>query len=148
MAGKIMEVITGTLKDWFSLFLLGIGVQFSTTEYLGGLFMALAGAAIARAWEKEMARKVGGELPPERNATLFLVAVTAFFVSTMTSILVYAHSPNWSAPMVMAISGFASRRIVYTCLSFVEGVANRGDSIAQRVINKFLPDNRGDGNNG
>jgi len=139
-----MDAFIGTLRDWFSLFLLSIGVQFSANEYLGGLFMALAGAAIARAWEKELARKKNCELPQESKSALLLVAATAFFVSTLVSVAVHSHFPGWSAPMVMAAAGFASRRIVYGALNVVDGVASRGDSIAQRIINKFLPDNRGD----
>lgn len=140
MMGRVMEAVTGTLRDGFSLFLLGIGVQFSAHEYIGGLFMALAGAAISRSWEKEMARKNGVDLPQEAASQLFLVVATAFFVATVVSIMVYSYFPGWSAPVVMAASGFASRRIVYGALNVVDGVARRGDSIAQRLINKFLPE--------
>lgn len=135
----LTDATAGTLRDWVSLILLGLGVQFSTHEYIGGLFMALAGAAISRAWERERARKAGCTLCRESNATLFLVAVTAFFVATVVAIIVKSRWSDSPAPMIMAAAGFASRRIVYGALNVVDGVARRGDSLAQRIIDKFLP---------
>lgn len=136
---EISEVTAGTLRDWLALVLLGIGVQFPPHQFLGGLFMALAGAAISRAWERERMRRRGCDLIRESNSTLLLVAATAFFVATVVAVLVNSYWPDWSVPLVMAAAGFASRRIVYAGLNVVEGLAKRGDYIAQRIIDRFLP---------
>lgn len=133
------DAVTGTLRDWVSLFLLGIGIQFSAHEYIGGLFMALAGAAISRAWEKEQSRRKGLPPSPESAPTLLLIAGTAFFVATVVASAIYSSFPGWSAPLVMASAGFASRRIIYMALGVVDGLAQRGDAMAQRIIDKFLP---------
>lgn len=139
MMQPVTDAAAGTLRDWLALILLGIGVQFPPHQFLGGLFMALAGAAISRAWERERLRRRGCEVLRENVATLLLVAATAFFTATMVAVFVNSHWPEWSVPMVMAAAGFASRRIVYAALNITEGLARRGDRIAQRIIDRFLP---------
>lgn len=135
----LQDAATGTLKDWVGLALIGIGVRFPPHEFLGGLFMALAGAAISRAWERERARRMGCDLRRENTAMVALVAATAFFASTLVAIFVNANWPDWSVPMVMAASGFASRKLVYGALNVIDGLARRGDHVAQRIIDRFLP---------
>lgn len=136
--GQFLELLGATLKDWVSLVLLAIGIKFSGDVFLGGLFLALAGAAISRAWEREIASRKGEPFPRESQFRFWLVVLTAFFVSLLVAIMVNAHFPDWSVQVCMAVSGFASRRLVYTAIGFLEGISNRGDTLAQKTIDKFL----------
>ena len=136
---SFLEAVGGLLKDWSSLLLIALGINFGGSAFWGGLFLALAGAAISRAWERETSIRAGKELPRESYARLFLVAATAFFVSVIVAIVAYAHAPNWSVQVCMAAGGFASRRIVYFVLSVLEHLGRRGDSVAQRILDKYFP---------
>ena len=57
-------------KDWLTLALAGIGISFPAHHFLGGLFMAFAGAALAAKWQPEQDRR-----------ELWLVMMGAFFAS-------------------------------------------------------------------
>lgn len=146
--GRILEAIGTVLKDATSLILIGMGITFAPHVYFGGLFLALAGAAIARAWEKDQAEKAGHPLPKEGGFRLFLVILTAFFVSTLVAIMVMHFWPNWSVQLVMAVSGFASRKVVVLALSVIESLSHKGDTIANRWIDKAFPPQKKDDNNG
>lgn len=143
--GRILEFVGSIMRDATSLILLGLGITFAPHVYFGGLFLALAGAAIARAWEKDHAAKAGQSLPRENNLKLTLVIVTAFFVSTLVGTTVHSIWPDWSVQLVMAASGFASRWLIILVLNTVISLSNKGDTVANRILNKILP---GDGNNG
>lgn len=145
--GRMVEALGSILKDWVSLILLGLGITFSPHMYIGGLFMAFAGAAISRAWEKEYAIKQGKPLPKESPYRFWLVIGTAFFISTLIAILVNAHYANWSIQVVMAASGFASRKLVILALSVIDNLSRKGDTVASRFLNKILPEQNKDNDN-
>ena len=144
--GKTLEFLGSILRDATSLVLLGLGITFAPHIYLGGLFLALAGAAVARAWEKDQAAKAGHPLPREPNMKLTLVIVTAFFISTLSAITVHHFWPEWSIQVVMAASGFASRWLVVLMINTLFSLSKKGDSLASRILNKILPE--GNNNNG
>lgn len=140
--GQIMDSITAVLKDWVSLILLSLGITFAPHMYWGGLFLALAGAAVARAYEREQARKLGHELEREPTSVFWMVVTTTVFVSTLVAIFVNSYFPTWSVQAVMAISGFASRKIIVLLMTVTSNIARRGDQIADKVINKVFDDNQ------
>ena len=144
--GKTLEFLGSILRDATSLVLLGLGITFAPHIYLGGLFLALAGAAVARAWEKDQAAKAGHPLPREPNMKLTLVIITAFFISTLSAITVHYFWPEWSIQVVMAASGFASRWLVVLMINTLFSLSKKGDSLASRILNKILPE--GNNNNG
>lgn len=136
------DTVTVILKDWVSLILLGLGISFSPHMYIGGLFLAFAGAAISRALEREKAHAYGDTIPRESVYRFWLVVITAFFVSTLTAIVVNVYFPSWSVQVVMGASGFASRKVVILCISIIESLSKKGDTIANRVVNKVFPEER------
>lgn len=139
---RILEAIAAILKDWVSLALIGLGITFSPSAYIGGLFLAFAGAAIARAWEKDKAEKSGIQLPKESYTRFSLIVLTAFFVSTLVSICINAYFPNWSIQVCMAASGFASRKVVILALSVADNLSQKGDVLADRIADRVLPEKK------
>lgn len=139
----IVDATISVLKDWLSLFLLGMGITLAPYEYIGGMFLALAGAAISRAWEKDQNRRRGITVEREGNFQFILVVLTAFFVATLAASVVRTHFPSWNVQLIMALSGFASRRIVLFGMIFVDNIYNRSDKLADKIINKVFPDEEG-----
>ena len=139
---RVLEFVGSVFRDAISLILLGLGITFAPHMYIGGLFLALAGAAVARAWEKDLAIKAGTPLPREGNLKLTLVILTAFFVSTLTATTVHAFWPNWSVQLVMAASGFASRWIVALAIHTLIGLSGKGGTLADRLVNKYFPEEK------
>lgn len=135
---RILEFVGSAVRDTFSLILLGLGISFAPHVYVGGLFLALAGAAIARAYEKDQAAQAGLPIPREGNMKLVLVVITAFFVSTLTASVVHTFWSNWSVQLVMAVSGFASRWIVITAINVLIHLSRRGNHIADRLVNRYF----------
>lgn len=144
---KILEPITAVLKDWISLVLLGIGITFAPYTYFGGLFLAFAGAAISRAWEKERAERMGVPMSDESGVRFWVTVGTAFFVSTLVSIMINEHYPGWSMQFCMGLAGFASRKIINLLLDISSALARRGDLIADKMINRVFDDTDPKGGN-
>lgn len=120
-------------RDWLSLLLTGLGITFLPHEYLGGLFLALAGASIASHFDTNTDRRA-----------FWLVMLVAFFVSHIAAIAAQAWAPGWSPQLVMASAGFASRFVTRTALSVLGLLEKRGDSIADRIVDRFLPEKKDD----
>lgn len=139
---KTLEFVGSVVRDAFSLILLGLGISFAPHMYIGGLFLALAGAAIARAWEKDTAVRAGLPVPREGNLKLTLVILTAFFVSTLTATGVHAFWPDWSVQLVMAASGFASRWIVGLAIHTLIVLSGKGGTLADRLVNRYFPEEK------
>ena len=139
---RVLEFVGSVFRDAISLILLGLGISFAPHMYIGGLFLALAGAAVARAWEKDLALKAGTPLPREGNLKLTLVILSAFFVSTLTATAVHAFWPDWSVQLVMAVSGFASRWIVALAIHTLIGLSGKGSTLADRLVNKYFPEEK------
>ena len=137
--GQLLEAIGASLRDWLALVLIALGIKFSGDVYIGGLFLALAGAAISRAWEREIALKAGHPLERESSGRFWLVVLTAFFVSLLVAIMINANYPDWSVQACMAVAGFASRRLVYLSLNVLEHLNRRGNRVADRLLDKILP---------
>lgn len=131
-AKKVHETTVRTLGDWIALALIGIGVSFPAQYYLGGLFMALAGAAVARNLQPETTR---GEF--------WLSMLAAFLASTMGAELGAIYLLQWPPQLIMAICGFASRFIARAGLAFLGQLETRTDTLFDRVLNKVLPPRNG-----
>lgn len=125
------DQITDLAKDWITLGLTGLGISFAAHEYFGGMFLALASASLA--WR----------LSPEADQRKFgMVILTAFIVSHLSALLVGRWAPDWPVQLVMAVTGFASRWMVQFAIRLLDRVSTRGDSLADRVIDKFIPDKK------
>lgn len=119
------------LKDFLTLALIGLGISLPAHDYVGGMFLALAGATFAL------------RADPERDEReLWVTILGAFLVSHLAAIVASRYAPGVPVQLVMASAGFASRRIVrwtYRALGVVE---KRADRITDRLIDRVLPDDR------
>lgn len=119
------------LKDFLTLALIGLGISLPAHDYVGGMFLALAGATFAL------------RADPERDEReLWVTILGAFLVSHLAAIVASRYAPGVPVQLVMASAGFASRRIVrwtYRALGVVE---RRADRITDRLIDRVLPDDR------
>lgn len=121
-------------KDPLTLALAGLGITFAPYEWIGGLFLALAGAAFAMRSDPEQDRR-----------ELWLVMLGAFLASHVAAMLWQRWPPEWwtaHAPVqaVMLVSGFLSRRLTRFALRLAGLVEARGDVIAGRIVDRILPD--------
>ncbi|RWR35006.1 hypothetical protein D2T29_00575 [Sinirhodobacter populi] len=130
-------LVTDHMKDWLTLALTGLGISFAPHEWLGGMFLALAGAAFAMRTD------------PERDEReLWLVFLGAFLASHLAAIGAHLWMPEFPKQVVMAITGFFSRRVTGIALSVGGAVERRSDRIADRLIDRTLgrgPDDHRDG---
>ena len=135
------ESLIDHLKDFLTLALIGLGISLPAHDYLGGMFLALAGATFAL------------RADPERDEReLWVTILGAFLVSHLAAIVAARYAPGVPVQLVMASAGFASRRIVrwtYRALGVVEKralgvVERRADRITERLTDRVLPDDKGD----
>jgi len=121
-------------KDWLTLFLAGLGISFAPHEWVGGMFLALAGAAFAMRSD-----------PEQDLRELWLVLLGAFLASHLAAIAANNWAPGLPVQAVMAVTGFFSRRLTRFALRLAGMVEDRGDQIADRIIDRVLPgDKKGD----
>lgn len=128
------DTLADHAKDPLTLALAGLGITFAPYEWLGGLFLALAGAAFAMRSDPEQDRR-----------ELWLVMLGAFLASHIAALIWQRWPGDWwtmHAPVqaVMLATGFLSRRLTRFALRLAGLVEARGDVIAERVVEHFLPD--------
>jgi hypothetical protein len=111
--------------------LLGLGISAPINEYFGGLLLALAGASIASSMNKDKDRR-----------GFWLVMLTAIFVSHLSAMSATSIWPNLPFQLVMAAAGFASRYVVKIALRALGLVEARSDKIADKVVDRILPDDK------
>lgn len=131
MKEAIVSQSEALARDWVTLLLTGLGISFLAHEYIGGLFLALAGASIASHFDKETDRRA-----------FWAVMLVAFFVSHLAAIGAHAWRPEWSPQFVMAAAGFSSRYATRTALRVLGLLEKRGDRIADRIVDRVLPPTR------
>ncbi|SEN18706.1 hypothetical protein SAMN04488103_103317 [Gemmobacter aquatilis] len=127
------DTLADHAKDPLTLALAGLGITFAPYEWLGGLFLALAGAAFAMRSDPEQDRR-----------ELWLVMLGAFLASHIAALIWQRWPGEWwtmHAPVqaVMLATGFLSRRLTRFALRLAGLVEARGDVIAERVVERFLP---------
>lgn len=114
-----------------NLVLAGLGITFAPHEYLGGLFLALAGASIASSMNRDQDRR-----------GFWLVMLTAIFVSHLAAMAAEAIWPGVPFQLVMSIAGFGSRYLVKIALRAFGLIEERSDKIADRIVDRVLPDDK------
>lgn len=122
------DVIANHVKDWLTLALVGLGVSFSATQWLGGMFLALAGAAFAMRSD-----------PEQDVRELWVVMLGAFIVSHLAAIAVHHLYPEFPVQIAMMVAGFFSRRLSRMAFVLFAGVERRADSLSDRLIDRVLP---------
>lgn len=127
------DQIADHAKDWLTLSLAGLGITFAPHEWLGGLFLALAGAAFAMRSD-----------PEQDTRELWLVMLGAFLASHIAALIWQRWPGDWwtmhpPVQAVMLAVGFMSRRLTRFALRLAGLVEARGDLIAGRVVDRILP---------
>lgn len=120
-------------KDWLTLALTGLGISFAAHEWIGGMFLALAGAAFAMRSD-----------PEQDHRELWMVLLGAFLCAHIAAIMAHRWAPGIPVQAVMAVAGFFSRRLTRLALRMAGMIEDRGDRIADRLIDRVLPDDRED----
>ena len=128
-----MNPVADHAKDYLTLLLTGLGITFLPHEFIGGIFLAFAGAAFAM------------KIDPEQDKReLWLVMLGAFLAAySAIEVLQYAIQKNWveeiSPQPVMAIAGFFSRMIMRQILRLGGLVDRRLDPLATKWVDRVLP---------
>ena len=128
-ARAALENTEEVFKHPLNFILAGLGISFAPHEYLGGLLLALAGASIASSMNRDQDR-----------SGFWLVMLMAIFVSHLAAMGAEAIWPSLPFQLVMAVAGFGSRYIVKVALRAFGLIEERSDKIADRLVDKILPD--------
>lgn len=115
-------------KDWMTTFFAGLGISFAPYEWVGGMFLALAGAAFAMRSD-----------PEQDQRELWIVLLGAFLTSHLAGLASYSLYPEFPVQVTMCVTGFLSRRLTRFTLRFAGIVEDRSAEIADRSINRILP---------
>lgn len=122
------DLADNVARDWLTLLFAGLGVTFLPHQWIGGMFLALAAASLARAWEPEQDRR-----------ELWAVMVAAFLAAHVAGILAHRWVPDFPVQIVMAAAGFLSRRLVRFVMRLAGLIEARSDTIADRIVDRVLP---------
>lgn len=128
-ASPMKEQLADHAKDWLTLALAGLGISFATHNWLGGMFLALAGAAFAMRMD-----------PEQDQRELWVVMLGAFITSHVAAIAVHFFWPAFPVQLVMLAAGFFSRRLTRMAFGFFTRVEKRTDAISDRVIDRIIPE--------
>lgn len=96
------DVAAGLAKDYVALALAGIGISFPAHHFIGGLFLAFAGAAVAAKWQPEQDRR-----------ELWLVMLGAFFAATVMAQAVQAWRGWYLAVGICSVAAMATAGMIY-----------------------------------
>lgn len=119
-----------TGSNWIAWALAGLGVSFAPHEWIGGMFLALAGAAFAMRNTKDA-------------PTLAKVLAGAFIASHLAALVVHRYAPEIPVQIVMALVGLFSQPIMRMAFGIGDRVEKRTDVLADRLIDKVLPSDKG-----
>lgn len=115
------------LSDPLALVMTGLGISFIPySEYVGGLFLALACAAWARHFSPEKSRK-----------EFWAVMWGGFIAAHLAVIAANIWFPTWSPQLVMAIAGFFSRFAARFFLRLANQLEDSADDIGETVATKI-----------
>ena len=121
-------------KDWLTLALAGIGVSFPAHHFVGGMFLAFAGAALAARMQ-----------PEQDKRELWIVVLGAFFAATILAQAAHSWRPDFPPQIVMAGGGFASRYLIRAALAMAGMIEARTDTLFDRILDRWLPPRDGGG---
>jgi len=115
------------LSDPIALAMTGLGISFIPfSEYLGGLFLALACAAWAR------------HLNPERSRKEFWAVMWGGFIAAHLAVIAAEiWFPHWKTQLVMALAGFCSRFMAQFALRIMSRIEGSADEIGDTAANKI-----------
>lgn len=124
----MQPMIESALRDWTFLITTGLGISFAPNVWLGGLFLALAGASMAFRHD------------PERDTReRWSVFVTAAVIAHIVAIIAHWAKPEFPPQLAMFVAGIMSRRIVRFFFKLADRLEHRSDTIADRLVDRVLP---------
>lgn len=135
-----MQGSAGNGVDIVTAILIALGLSSTGLEFLGGVALAVAGAFSAS--RILAAGMVKNAIPLGFVGTL----TTGLFVSVIVALMAENMLPSWPVQLPMAVGGFLSSFIAPLVLKIAARISSRGDIIANRAIDRFLPgsdDHRG-----
>lgn len=130
---EMKDLAADHAKDWLTLALAGLGISFSPYEWLGGMFLALAAAAFAMRSD-----------PEQDQRELWLVMLGAFLASHLAGMGAHWWLPQFPVQVAMTTAGFFSRRLTRFTLRMAGMVEDRGDRVADQLIDRVLGPNKED----
>lgn len=132
----VKEGATEVARDWIALALFGLGVNFATHLYIGGLFFALAFASLARRF-----------WPEDEPVELWWTLVLAAALSTLAAALAHWYWPDIGPPVipqaVMAATGYFSRHLARASLRIAGRIEGSSNTITDRLLDRWLPPRSG-----
>lgn len=131
MVAHMKDLAADHAKDYLTWALAGLGISFAPHEWIGGMFLALAGAAFAMRSNPEQDRR-----------ELWLVLLGAFLASHLAALLAHIWIPTFPKQIVMMGAGFASRHLTRIAMRVLGMVEERSDKIADRIIERVIPEER------
>lgn len=123
------DVVADHMRDWVTLGLAGLGITFAPHEWIGGLFLALAAATFSMRMDRTRDQR-----------ELWVVLFGAFLASHLAALAAHIWFPEISKQLVMVGAGFFSRHIARFSLRLGGMVEDRSDILADRIVDKILPD--------
>lgn len=129
----MMQGSAGNGVDIVTAILIALGLSSTGLEFLGGVALAVAGAFSAS--RILSAGMVKNAIPLGFVGTL----TTGLFVSVIVALLSENLLTDWPIQLPMAVGGFLSSFIAPLVLKIAAKISNRGDAIANRAIDRFLP---------
>lgn len=126
----VYDEITAQSQNWLMWVFAGLGVSIAINEFLGGMLLSCAAAAI-------MART------RQDNRKKWLMIVTAIVLAVMTAIVWPSVHTEIPVQFGMALSGFLSRWIVNFMAKFMDRVEERADDVADEVLDRVAKSDKG-----
>lgn len=121
------DIIGDLLSDPLALAMTGLGISFIPfSEYLGGLFLALACAAWARHFSPEKSRK-----------EFWAVMWGGFIAAHLAVMAANVWVPEWKPQLVMAVAGFCSRFLARFTLKLMNQLEDSAEDIGDTVANRI-----------
>jgi hypothetical protein len=125
----VKDIAADAAKDWVTWGLAGLGITtYPYHEWLGGMLLAMAGAAFALRSDPEQDRR-----------ELWVVILGAFLAAHVAAMIAARYAPTLPLQLVMVTTGFFSRRLARLSLAVFGKVETRSGKIADRVIDAVLP---------
>jgi hypothetical protein len=125
-SNPVLEVVALTLA--------GLGISYAPHVFLGGMFLALAGAfAAARILSAEMIKNA-------KPLSFWGTVSTGFFVSMIVALATDHWFHDFPVQFMMGVAGFVSSFVGPAILKIVARLSQRTDVIADRALDKVLPD--------
>lgn len=114
-------------KDWLTLTLTGLGITFAPHEWLGGMFLGLAGGAFAM------------KLAPEKDRReIWVVLLGAFLASHLAALATEKWFEGVPIAVSMIVAGFFSGRLAGFGMKLFVTMERRSERIVDGALDRIL----------